>query len=185
MSEILPRPTPPAVESVVESPAGSAVRPDPPAAIVLAFRCWLAGVVLVVLALPVLLLTGMGELTADVWRRVHLADPEVPDQAHSDFGFFLLPVVLLVLLLVPAWFFVAGAMRLREGNPAGRTALAGLAVPGLAFVLGSAWSLFSGVVFVARSAAVVWTASTAGVTVVALVAMYRPSASEYLREVGE
>lgn len=171
----LPAPMPPV------GPADYA--PRRPVTATVASWCWIAGAVLVVIALPGVFYTGIDGLAADLVRD-SAAEGDSLTRGEADVAARLTPVLFALGLAVLSVPFVIAAAKLRSGRNWARILLTVLSLPvgafGLLAMLGFA---SGGLPHVDWVVGVAWSWAFLGVCALGFVAMYLPASNAYTRSV--
>ncbi|XVS64081.1 hypothetical protein ACQPYE_38520 [Actinosynnema sp. CA-299493] len=160
--------------------------PRRPVTATVASWCWIAGAVLVVLALPGLFYTGIDGLADDL-ARAPAVQPDAPLQAdpltrgEAEVAARLTPVLFALGFAVLSVPFVIAAAKLRSGRNWARVLLTVLGLPGAAFGLVAMLMFASGETYVDWVVGVAWSWVFLGVCALGFVSMYLPASNAYTR----
>lgn len=170
----LPAPMPPV------GPAEYA--PRRPVTATVASWSWIAGAVLVVLALPGLFYTGLDAFADDL---VHdsAAEPDALTRGEAEVAARVTPVLFAFGFAVLSVPFVLAAAKLRSGRNWARILLTVLSLPVGAFGIVAMLMFASGVTYVDWLVGVGWSWAFLGVCALGFVAMYLPASNAYTRSV--
>lgn len=170
----LPAPMPPV------GPADFA--PRRPVTATVASWSWIAGVVLVVLALPGLFYTGTDAIADDLVRD-SAAEPGALTRTEAEVAARLTPALFALGFAVLSVPFVIAAAKLRSGRNWARILLTVLGLPVGAFGIVAMLMFASGVTYVDWVVGVAWSWAFLGVCALGFVAMYLPASNAYTRSV--
>ncbi|MEU4764979.1 hypothetical protein AB0H12_17145 [Actinosynnema sp. NPDC023794] len=170
----LPAPMPPV------GPADYA--PRRPVTATVASWSWIAGAVLVVLALPGLFYTGLDAFADDLVRD-SAGEPDALTRTEAEVAARLTPVLFALGFAVLSVPFVIAAAKLRSGRNWARILLTVLGLPVGAFGIVAMLMFASGVTYVDWVVGVAWSWAFLGVCALGFVAMYLPASNAYTRSV--
>jgi hypothetical protein len=155
--------------------------PRRPVTATVASWCWIAGAVLVVLALPGLFYTGMEAFADDLAR--DSTQPDALTRSEAEVAARLTPVLFALGFAVLSVPFVVAAAKLRSGRNWARVLLTVLGLPVGAFGVVAMLMFASDVTYVDWVVGVAWSWVFLGVCALGFVAMYLPASNAYHRSV--
>ncbi|MCC8244330.1 hypothetical protein [Saccharothrix luteola] len=164
-------------------PVGAAdFAPRRPVTATVASWSWIAGAVLVVLALPGLFYTGLDAFADDLVRD-SAGETDALTRTEAEVAARLTPVLFALGFAVLSVPFVIAAAKLRSGRNWARILLTVLGLPVGAFGVVAMLVFASGVTYVDWVVGVAWSWAFLGVCALGFVAMYLPASNAYTRSV--
>ncbi len=155
--------------------------PPRPAALTVAFWCWLAGTLLVVVLLPAVFLTDVDAFAEDLYQR-SLNTPDPNTREEAAIGATLTPVLFGFGFAVPAVLFVIAAFKMRAGRHWARVLLAVLGAFAVLFGLFMVIGFTSGALaYVNWVLGTVWALVFLASVMLGIVAMFLPPSNDYVR----